>query len=564
MPGAVPNTQSNIPDAPAGSYTGPGPTSNIPGSNVMENTGLRQRVLPAPAMGQQGWQDKINDLIRFAAAGLGDVYRPPGMKTGAGLKEVQQMQALRDEKAARQSMGYIARLQALAVTDPSKAQDAMLDLGDFVTANAEHIPLPVLSLAQASMGQLKAVDQQYKTKQVFTELASSPTAPERVKEYNQLIQADVPHEVARMFVKEISDRAIKRQIVQTKDGRVLSVNPEDPADWVELNLGMSKLPGEPLTIENIPKEVRAEYGKAMVNVAAAVSAYNKNDPTALAIHREMIIRAEKAAKELKDEPKRLQLTADQLSWARVAGVDPKKQFWDQLTDGDAASLKRAQDANQDRDSLQQAMFKGQVVPYTPMGRPAPAGRAEDIIAGRLRGVPAEAVKSLRDTMGLEAQVEKLGHVASKVLVAGGAGSNWVNAIKMAVGRNLLGSEDREHMALFTAMKGELGLQLTKLFQGSRPSDLDLKTAMLIMPSETDSVGLAKKKIAFLQYQLGLTRQAILEPYGIATVPTYNKADLIAAFPELAGQINASAAMAGQLGGGEAAPSFKTKAGGRIE
>ena len=229
-----------IAEDPGGTYpSGPRPTDVIPGSNAMENLGLRQRTLPAPQM-SQNWQDKLGQLLQLAAAGLGDVYRPPGMKTNAAMKEIEQMRTLRDEKAARQAMGYVARLQAFAMSNPAQAQDAMLDLSDFVTANAEHLPVPVLAMAQKSLDQLQDLDRREQARQAMqqfttaTQVLSDPTSPPASKlgAANALMRVLGPEKAAMMFpqilqmsglVQEQAPKAY--QAVKGERGELLRFDP---------------------------------------------------------------------------------------------------------------------------------------------------------------------------------------------------------------------------------------------------------------------------------------------------------------------------------------------------
>lgn len=240
---AIPNS-GFIPDDPGGTFPNTvGATAVIPGSNVAETTGLRQRTLPSPPVGVMNWRDKLSQILLLTGAGLGDVYRPPGLKTNAVLKEVEQMQALRDERAARQALGYMARLQAFAAGNPSRAQDAMLDLSDFLTANAERIPTPVLARGQQALDQLRVLDVQEKQRQAFQEFTtassvlSDPTSPQvsKLGAAQRLMTMLGPEKAAQMFpqilqmaglVKEPAEQVPKAfQAVKGERGELLTFDP---------------------------------------------------------------------------------------------------------------------------------------------------------------------------------------------------------------------------------------------------------------------------------------------------------------------------------------------------
>ena len=526
----VPRTEYDIPDAPAGSYAGPGPTANIPGSTLMETTGLRQRTMPAPPMGQT-WQSKIGQLLMFTGAGLGDVYRPPGMKTGAALKEVQQMYAIKDERAARQAMGYIARLQAFAAGNPERAQDAALDLSEFVTTHAEDIPIPVMQIAQRSLEQLRGLDQMEKTKKAAQSFvaAGGAVAPQLVA-YGQMIKAGMPHEQALPLAHLVPPTADKweRTFDQKGNRLILFDKVKQRVEIVPLPTSTGNQP-EDMTIENIPQGVRNEAAKARVSIPGLVAGVNRKDPSALAQYDALTRSSE--AKELATEERkaRVKLTPRQLAYLTKAGIKGK-QYQNDLSDQEASILIREEDKDQDRDRLQQVIDSRLVEVFDLQGQQAPALGATDVKAGRAVTVRHDDAQQIRTLNAILPQLDDLQAVAARVLVATAnvPGINLLQALKLAVGRGLMTNEDA---AMFQAIAGPLGLQLTKMHQGSRASDMDLKQAIKGVPAETDTFSLAVRKLNFLRRQGFYTKQALL---GISYTP-FTRAAILKEFPDLANE-----------------------------
>lgn len=518
-----------------GTYpSGPAPTPVIPGSNAIENLGLRQRTLPSPSMGQD-WRDKISQLMTIVGAGLGDVYRPPGLKTNAALKEVQQMQALRDEKAARQAMGYIARLQAFAMGNPTKAQDAMLDLSDFVTANAENIPLPVMLMAQKTLDQLKGLDQQEKAKQAATSFVNARGAVgPQLDAYGRMIQAGMPHEQALPLAHLVPASADKWEKTFDQKGNRLIL-----FDKVSQQVQVVPLPTpegtnlEDLTIENIPQAVRNEASKARVSIPGLVAGLNRRDPSALAQYEGLTRTSEATVAGIKALGERIKLTPRQSTYLTKVGITGK-HFLEDLTPQEAGILIREEDKDQDRDRLQQVIDSRLVEVFDLQGRQAPGLGANAVKAGQAVTVRHDDAQQIRTMNAILPQLDDLQAVAARVLVAtkDTPGMNLVQAVKLAVGRGLMTNEDA---AMFQAIAGPLGLQLTKMYQGSRPSDLDLQSALKILPKETDTFVVAARKLNFLRRQGAYTKQALL---GIAYTP-FTRAAILAEYPDLVGELGAA-------------------------
>ena len=516
-----------------GNYpSGPAPSPVIPGSGPMENLALRQRTLPAPSVGKMDWQDKISQILLLAGAGIGDVYRPPGLKTNAAMKEVEQMRALQDEKAARQAMGYIARLQSFAMSNPTKAQDAMLDLGDFVTANAEHLPVPVLAMAQKSLDQLQGLDRQEKAKQAAQSFvaARGAVAPQ-LEAYGRMIQAGMSHEQALPLAHLVPPSADKWEKTFDQKGNRLIL-----FDKVSQQIQVVPLPTlegtnlEDMTIENLPQAVRNEASKARVSVPGLVAGLNRKDPSALAQLDGLTRASEATAAGIKELAARVKLTPRQLTYLTKAGIQGK-QYHEDLTPQEAAILIREEDKDQDRDRLQQVIDSRLVEVFDLQGRQAPGLGANAVKAGQAVTVRHDDAQQIRTMNAILPQLDDLQAVAARVLVAtkDTPGMNLVQAVKLAVGRGLMTNEDA---AMFQAIAGPLGLQLTKMFQGSRPSDLDLQTALKIVPKETDTFAVAVRKLNFLRRQGAYTKQALL---GITYTP-FTRAAILAEFPDLAGEL----------------------------
>ena len=531
MPGAIPSTGYDIPDAPAGSYAGPGPTANIPGSTLMETTGLRQRTMPAPQMGQR-WQDKISQLLMFAGAGLGDVYRPPGMKTGAALKEVQQMYAIKDERAARQAMGYIARLQAFAAGNPERAQDAALDLSEFVTTHAEDIPIPVMQIAQRSLDQLRGLDQMEKTKKAAQSFvaAGGAVAPQ-LAAYGQMIQAGMPHEQALPLAHLVPPSADKWEKTFDQKGNRLIL-----FDKVKQRVEIVPLPtpegnnAEDMTIENIPQGVRNEAAKVRVSIPGLVAGINRKDPSALAQYDALTRAAESKELATEERKARVKLTPRQLTYLTKAGIKGK-QYQNDLSDQEASILIREEDKDQDRDRLQQVIDSKLVEIFDREGNQRPELGATDVKAGLATTARHDDAKQVRQIKAILPQLDDLQAIAARVLVAtkDTPGINLVQAVKLAVGRGLMTNEDAE---MFNAIAGPVGLQLTKMYADSRPSDIDYKAAKRIVPKETDTFVVAVRKMNFLRRQGAYTIQALL---GIQYTP-FTRAAIAAEWPDLVGEL----------------------------
>mgnify|MGYP001559542746 CR=1 FL=1 len=521
-----------IPEDPGGTFPNTvGSTAVIPGSNVAETTGLRQRTLPQPPMGPN-WQNKIAQLLMITGAGLGDVYRPPGLKTNAALKEVQQMQVLRDERAARQAMGYIARLQAFAASTPSRAQDAMLDLSDFLTTNAEHIPVPVLARGQQALDQLRGLDVQEKTKQAaLSFVAAGGAVGPQLDAYGRMVKAGMPHEQALPLAHLVPASADKWEKTFDQKGNRLIL-----FDKVSQQVQVVPLPTpegtnlEDMTIENLPVGVRNEASKARISIPGLVAGVNRKEPSALAQLDALTRASEATALKTEERKARVKLTPRQITYLTKAGL-AGKQYHEDLTPQEAGILIREEDKDQDRDRLQQVIDSRLVEVFDTQGRQAPGLGAIDVKAGRAVTVRHDDAQQIRTMNAILPQLDDLQAVAARVLVAtkDTPGLNLVQAIKLAVGRGLMTNEDA---AMFQAIAGPLGLQLTKMYQGSRPSDLDLQSALKILPKETDTFVVAARKLNFLRRQGAYTKQALL---GVAYTP-FTRAAILAEYPDLVGEL----------------------------
>ena len=533
MPGDIPSS-SFIPADPRGSYpSGPSPTAVIPGSNAMENTATRQHTLPAPNIGSD-WRDKISQLMMVTAAGLGDVYRPPGLKTGAALKEVHQMQALRDEQAARQTMGYITRLSALATSDPTKAQDAMLDLQDFLAANAEKVPLPVQQVALKVVDHLKAIDTEEKTRQAAISFVNAQGAVgPQLAAYGSMIKAGMPHETALPLAHLVPPSADKWEKTFDQKGNRLIL-----FDKVSQAVTVVPLPTpeggnlEDMTIENLPQAVRNEAAKSRISIPGLVAGVNRKDPSALAQLDALTRASEGTAAGIKALGERIKLTPRQSTYLINAGIKGK-HFDTDLSPQEAAILIREEDKDKDRDNLQLNISSKLVEVFDIEGRPAPQMGAREVLSGKAITVRHDDAKEIRTMNAILPQLDDLQAVAARVLVAtkDTPGLNLLQAVQLAVGRGLMTNEDA---AMFQAIAGPLGLQLTKMYQGSRPSDLDLQSALKILPKETDTFAVAVRKLNFLRRQGAYTKLALM---GVAYTP-YTRAAIMAEFPDIGGELGA--------------------------
>ena len=521
-----------IPEDPGGTFPNTvGSTAVIPGSNVAETTGLRQRTLPQPPMGPN-WQNKIAQLLMITGAGLGDVYRPPGLKTNAALKEVQQMQVLRDERAARQAMGYIARLQAFAASTPSRAQDAMLDLSDFLTTNAEHIPLPVLQRGQQALDQLRGLDVQEKTKQAaLSFVAAGGAVGPQLDAYGRMVKAGMPHAQALPLAHLVPASADKwERNIDWKGNRMLLFNKTTGEGTIVPLPTPEGTNLEDMTIENLPVGVRNEASKARISIPGLVAGVNRKEPSALAQLDALTRASEATALKTEERKARVKLTPRQITYLTKAGL-AGKQYHEDLTPQEAGILIREEDKDQDRDRLQQVIDSRLVEVFDTQGRQAPGLGAIDVKAGRAVTVRHDDAQQIRTMNAILPQLDDLQAVAARVLVAtkDTPGLNLVQAIKLAVGRGLMTNEDA---AMFQAIAGPLGLQLTKMYQGSRPSDLDLQSALKILPKETDTFVVAARKLNFLRRQGAYTKQALL---GVAYTP-FTRAAILAEYPDLVGEL----------------------------
>ena len=500
----------------------------------MENLGLRQRTLPAPRMGQN-WQDKLGQLLQLAAAGLGDVYRPLGIKTNAAMKEIEQMRMLRDEKAARQAMGYVARLQAFAMSTPAPAQDAMLDLSDFVTANAEHLPVPVLAMAQKSLDQLQGLDRKEKARQAAQSfIAAGGAVGPQLDAYSRMVKAGMPHEQALPLAHLVPASADKWEKTFDQKGNRLIL-----FDKVSQQVQVVPLPTpegtnlEDMTIENLPVAVRNEAAKARVSIPSLIAGVNRRDPSALSRLEALTRASEVTALRTEERKARIKLTPRQVTYLTKAGISGK-QYHEDLTPQEAGILIREEDKDQDRDRLQQVIDSKLVEVFDLQGRQAPGLGANAVKVGQAVTVRHDDAQQIRTMNAILPQLDDLQAVAARVLVAtkDTPGMNLVQAVKLAVGRGLMTNEDA---AMFQAIAGPLGLQLTKMYQGSRPSDLDLQSALKILPKETDTFAVAVRKLNFLRRQGTYTKQALL---GIAYTP-FTRAAILAEYPDLGGELGST-------------------------
>lgn len=526
---------SFLDEDPGGTYpSGPAPTSVIPGSGPMETMGLRQRTLPAPPVGVMDWRDKLSQVMTLVGAGLGDVYRPPGLKTNAALKEVEQMMAMRDEKAARQAMGYIARLQAFAMGNPAKAQDAMLDLADFATANAEHLPVPVLGMAQKVLDQLKGLDTQEKAKQAAQSFVNAQGAVgPQLEAYGRMIRAGMPHEQALPLAHLVPASADKwERHLDWKGNRMLLFNKTTGEATIVPLPTPEGTNLEDMTIENLPQAVRNEASKARVSIPGLVAGLNRKDPSALAQLDGLTRASEATAAGIKALGERIKLTPRQSAYLVKAGIHGK-HFDTDLSPQEAGILIREEDKDQDRDRLQQVIDSRLVEVFDLQGRQAPGLGANAVKAGQAVTVRHDDAQQIRTMNAILPQLDELQAVAARVLVAtkDTPGMNLIQAVKLAVGRGLMTNEDA---AMFQAIGGPLGLQLTRMYQGSRPSDLDLQSALKILPKETDTFAVAVRKLNFLRRQGAYTKQALL---GVSYTP-FTRAAILAEYPDLVGELGA--------------------------
>jgi hypothetical protein len=543
--GMPPKTEGNIPGAETGlgMATVVPPTPNIPGSGEQKVQAARERPVP-PDM-ERSMGSRLFDAFQVLAAGAGEMGQF-GVK-GAGQAKLAEVRAIQQDEFAKKAFGYIVRLNADTMRNPKDAQKSMQELQGFIEQNAEHIPLPVLNVANDVMTQFKQLNMDASAGQAAMALGGQ-FGPQ-FQAYAQLrsVKDDTgmpiyTHEQAIALSKSVPERQFQPVSV-ARGARLYLLN---PATGEMRDAGAAGTASEPLTINELDKPIRdvlferaAKGGMTPEELVIAHS--DKNDPRHKRAVDELAAASQEATKrseETTEKRQRQRLTAKELeAVSHVTGGKGKYQYYEDLPDNLKGQLLRFQEREADRQKEGMLLLQGIKEAYDREGNKVQV-TSENLDSIR-HGLATGTMFSVREKDGepikvmsaLVPQVQYLGHLADRILAKQGGGQNLVVALKLAVARGVMTNDDA---VLFDAIGKNMTLHIARMLQGARASDLDARLAAALIPNERDTVAVARKKLNFLQFQMTMERDARLGiPAALRT--TFNTADAFRAIPELRGQ-----------------------------
>lgn len=202
------------------------------------------------------------------------------------------------------------------------------------------------------------------------------------------------------------------------------------------------------------------------------------------------------------------LTADQISGLRSLGFKVETDVASQLPQDAAIALRNLQQQERVERTVLAGIELGQSVVYdTRTAQPAADFDPRNLGPGKaFRAVPVATHNQIADLDTAIPQVQLAANLARRVLGVA-PGQNLRRALEALVQRGLASSAD---LALFEGITGPLSLQLTRIYQGARPSDLDLEAVLLLIPRVlTDTGTTAAVKLQFLVETLEAGKRAKL-------------------------------------------------------
>lgn len=203
---------------------------------------------------------------------------------------------------------------------------------------------------------------------------------------------------------------------------------------------------------------------------------------------------------------RVKLSADQVLMAREM-FGREANFADELEGPQARAVLEREDRRFVERSTARAVETGQSRVYDPkLAEPVPAYDPEAVRKGQQVVVTNEDHGRLTVIRQLEPAVRSSLDLARRIMAVN-PGENILRAAQAFVQRGLASSTE---LALFEALMGPTVLQATRMYQGSRPSDLDLQTALLAFPTiARDRVDTSVAKLEAFLEQLDNAKKANL-------------------------------------------------------
>jgi len=392
------------------------PTAVIPGSQVQQQTALQQTgairppaaaaptATPTPPSGVSNWE-RISGILSILGAAVQDIQRPPQAKTGGAAIARQRVMEEWRATGDRQAIAYIGQLRNLAITDPTKASQAM----DAFMAKAT-VAGAMSGLSPQVMNAAMGTQTEFRRGMVMPRLLEGikepPGGSPRIAFLKGALQALGPEGFLQLdsltkIMSAIPEKvAPSYKIISSKEQGIVAINP------LTLEKVQIVKPGEALDMAQFmamgPESVGSRLLKAGKDPERLWRDMNSQDPvvreTAINAITEGLVATGKEhrlsetgfGQEVNVALGRMKVNPLDVS-AALTSTDPARMVW---ASGVLADVSKALDARKDMDrramTIAQAQSTLQVQKETPIGMAFKEKAHQWVEKGALQGPKVQA------------------------------------------------------------------------------------------------------------------------------------------------------------------------------